>query len=241
MLAWGLTLWHADQGGQRYWSGASNHCTVPGCTSATITVDSQAMGTPAGSVASGYLLPDLSLLLLAPLAVAALGRRKRWQRWTWPLAGVLLAVVVVSSGTALADTPAISPESGQMPQVRVPALGENDLPLAPAPAAQPQPAPRAQSAGTITTTRVISYTYDPLNRLTEANYSTGESFAYRYDAVGNRTAMTATEGTTTYEYDAANRLTSADGVSYTWDGGVESIKFVPPNCPELPYPLPGER
>jgi len=42
-----------------------------------ITVDSQAMGTPTGGVASGYSLPDLSLLLMAPLAVAALGRRRK--------------------------------------------------------------------------------------------------------------------------------------------------------------------
>ncbi|RLC70876.1 MAG: RHS repeat protein, partial [Chloroflexi bacterium] len=42
--------------------------------------------------------------------------------------------------------------------------------------------------GYTTTTRVISYTYDPLNRLTDAAYSTGEQFEYQYDAVGNRTA-----------------------------------------------------
>jgi len=76
----------------------------------------------------------------------------------------------------------------------------------------------------ITSTRVISYTYDPLGRLTAADYSTGESFAYAYDAVGNRTAMTSTtplSGTvvTTYTYDAANRLTHravSDGRAYTY-------------------------
>ncbi len=72
-------------------------------------------------------------------------------------------------------------------------------------------------AGAITTTRVISYTYDPLGRLVEADYSTGERFEYRYDAVGNRTAMTDTDGVHTYTYDSANRLTSVDGVAYTWD------------------------
>ncbi len=39
--------------------------------------------------------------------------------------------------------------------------------------------------------------------------------------MGNRTAYTATLGTTTvttYTYDAANRLTSVGGVAYTWDG-----------------------
>ena len=57
----------------------------------------------------------------------------------------------------------------------------------------------------------------PLNRLTGATYSTGESFAYAYDEVGNRTALTTTAGSTQYTYDEANRLTSVDGVTYTWD------------------------
>ncbi|MCP4641844.1 MAG: hypothetical protein GY851_15480, partial [bacterium] len=68
-------------------------------------------------------------------------------------------------------------------------------------------------------TRTLHYVYDPLNRLTAATYSTGESYTYTYDAVGNRAAMTATHEsrTTQYEYDAANRLTSVDDVTYTWD------------------------
>ncbi len=66
-------------------------------------------------------------------------------------------------------------------------------------------------------THVIDYVYDPLERLVEANYSTGEYFEYTYDAVGNRTAMTTTVGATQYEYDNANRLTSAGNVVYTWD------------------------
>ncbi|MDY7078647.1 MAG: hypothetical protein SXV54_17165, partial [Chloroflexota bacterium] len=50
--------------------------------------------------------------------------------------------------------------------------------------------------------------------------SSGESFEYRYDAVGNRLALTETITSTvvtTYTYDAANRLTSAGDVTYTWD------------------------
>ncbi|MDY7080360.1 MAG: RHS repeat-associated core domain-containing protein, partial [Chloroflexota bacterium] len=70
--------------------------------------------------------------------------------------------------------------------------------------------------------RVITYKYDPLGRLTGADYSSGESFEYRYDAVGNRLALTETTSldettVTTYTYDAANRLTSAGDVTYTWD------------------------
>jgi YD repeat-containing protein len=71
-----------------------------------------------------------------------------------------------------------------------------------------------------------SFTYDPLNRLTSADYSTGETFAYQYDAVGNRTAMTETTAldettVTTYTYDTANRLLASLSpghlVSYAWD------------------------
>ncbi len=67
------------------------------------------------------------------------------------------------------------------------------------------------------TTRIIDYVYDSLNRLGSADYSTGESFEYAYDTIGNRTAMTNTAGTTLYQYDKANRLTSVDDVGYTWD------------------------
>jgi YD repeat-containing protein len=84
----------------------------------------------------------------------------------------------------------------------------------------------------VTTTRVITYTYDPLSRLIFAGYSTGESFAYQYDAGrpwrshGNRTAYTATAplaGTTVtaYTYDATNRLLVSQSpghlVTTTWD------------------------
>jgi YD repeat-containing protein len=80
------------------------------------------------------------------------------------------------------------------------------------------------AGGVVTGTRVISYTYDPLGRLVEADYSTGESFEYRYDAASNRVAMTSTtplSGTvvTAYTYDAANRLTDravSDGRAYTY-------------------------
>jgi len=70
------------------------------------------------------------------------------------------------------------------------------------------------------TTTLISYAYDGLYRLTSATSSSGESFKYQYDAVGNRTVYTQTiaaQVVTTYTYDAVNRLTSAGGVPHTWD------------------------
>ena len=68
----------------------------------------------------------------------------------------------------------------------------------------------------------ISYTYDPLNRLTAAaDHSTGEAYAYQYDSVGNREVVTDAIGVHTYAYDAANRLTGiqlpdSSIQGYTW-------------------------
>jgi YD repeat-containing protein len=48
------------------------------------------------------------------------------------------------------------------------------------------------------TTTAITYTYDALNRLTEAEYSDGTFYEYEYDQVGNRLALTTTAGTITW-------------------------------------------
>jgi RHS repeat-associated protein len=64
---------------------------------------------------------------------------------------------------------------------------------------------------------VIDCTYDDLYRLTSAVYSTGESYTYSYDPVGNRESLVTDSGSTSYEYDAADRLTSVNGTTYTWD------------------------
>ncbi len=78
--------------------------------------------------------------------------------------------------------------------------------------------PALIGAQSLVVSTTITYTYDPLNRLKNADYNDGTYFHYTYDAVGNRLTETALGGAAkTYTYDAANRLTSADGVSYTWD------------------------
>jgi YD repeat-containing protein len=71
------------------------------------------------------------------------------------------------------------------------------------------------------TTTTIDYTYDPLYRLTAADYSMGDTYRYAYDAVGNRlqqqTSVNGQQSTVGYQYDIANRLTNVGGVDYTWD------------------------
>jgi YD repeat-containing protein len=47
----------------------------------------------------------------------------------------------------------------------------------------------AGTSGYTTTARVITYLYDDLYRLTGADYSTGEAFAYAYDPVGNPVSL----------------------------------------------------
>jgi len=63
----------------------------------------------------------------------------------------------------------------------------------------------------------IEYEYDPLGRLTAADYDSGPFFHYTHDPVGNRLTQVTAAGTNTYEYDIANRLTRVDGVSFAWD------------------------
>jgi len=68
----------------------------------------------------------------------------------------------------------------------------------------------------------ITYIYDPLNRLTEANYyETGDYYHYTYDAVGNRLTQEKTIlgvlTTDTYLYDDANRIESVNSAPYTFD------------------------
>jgi len=64
---------------------------------------------------------------------------------------------------------------------------------------------------------VITYIYDPLYRLTEANYSSGEFYHYTYDQVGNRLTEDTHLDSHDYVYDVANRLASVDTVPYTFD------------------------
>lgn len=97
--------------------------------------------------------------------------------------------------------------------------------------------PTVMPKAVLTHSRVISYQYDSLRRLTEADYSTGERFAYTYDAVGNRlqlTEQTPLSGTrvTTYSYNVANQLQTARTDEevmwhYLYDANGNQLRQVP--------------
>jgi YD repeat-containing protein len=97
--------------------------------------------------------------------------------------------------------------SGARPQAQ---LGDGGLRLA----AQGSHAPLLQGVTEVIT---ITYQYDGLKWLTAAGTSDGSYYHYEYNAVGNRLSESTQAKTTNYAYDQANRLTSAGGVSYTWD------------------------
>jgi RHS repeat-associated protein len=98
-------------------------------------------------------------------------------------------------------------------------------------------APQLQGA---LVTRIIDYSYDPLNRLAEASYSTGELFQYTYNAVGSTLEYSRTlAGLTTvtaYTYDPAYQLLTAQESggplwNYAHDGKGQLIEASPDTGP----------
>ena len=76
-----------------------------------------------------------------------------------------------------------------------------------------------------------SYLYDNLDRLTQVTYPGGEQVTYAYDPMGNRTSLVSTvSGSTSYTYDAADRLLTAGATGFTWDnnGRMQRAKPRPP-------------
>jgi RHS repeat-associated protein len=79
----------------------------------------------------------------------------------------------------------------------------------------------------VTPDGTITYTYDSLDRLTEACFAAScpgpndPYIRYDYDAVGNRKTETRPMGTTTYTYNSSDQLASQSGpggtVNYTYD------------------------
>jgi RHS repeat-associated protein len=154
--------------------------------------------------------PDPLLLLPVPLLLVAVGRSRRRMRWAAPVGAALLGVAAVCLAVAVPGSRGAEVQRSAGAEVQRSAGAEVQ---------------RGAGAEEMVT-RVITYTYDPLHRLTGAEYSTGERYEYAYDAVGNRTVYTGTTplaGTavTTYTYDAANRLLISSSpqrlITYTWD------------------------
>jgi len=119
-------------------------------------------------------------------------------------------LVITLAGT---PTPTFTPTETQTPTPVTPTTTEVSVTPSFTPTFTPTPTGTPIPSGPIT----INYVYDPLNRLTEANYSNNDYYHYTYDAVGNRLNETTQLTTTNYLYDDANRIETVNGVTYDYD------------------------
>jgi len=136
----------------------------------------------------------------------------------------LMVVLVVLAGSGLAltactfpiptPTPTSTPTATATSTATPTATSTPTATFTPTPTDTPTPTPTPEP---VVTTTTITYSYDSRNRLVGADYDSGEFFHYTYDTVGNRLTQDTLAGTNAYTYDIANRLTSADGVRYSWD------------------------
>jgi len=74
---------------------------------------------------------------------------------------------------------------------------------------------------------ITTYQYDPLYRLLNATYPSGNIVEYTYDGVGNRLTQTINKtDITSYTYDSDYRLLSTGSVSYSYEGNGNLIRKV---------------
>lgn len=96
------------------------------------------------------------------------------------------------------------------------------------------------SATTPTGDGTIAFTYDPLNRQTQINYSDATpDVTLGYDAAGRRTSMVDALGTQTYGYDAADRLTKVTrgttSFTYAYDAASNVTRRTYPDAAIVNY------
>jgi len=221
VLPTGSYRFRSDLNGTQFWSGEANHCDVPGCLAASVTVTIPV--TVSVQDQAGRAYPDLPVYAFSGDAYTGFNG-------TSDAEGKVVLTLPVGDYRFRADLDGVQFWSGEANTCTIPGCTEDTVPI---------------PGGTVETDVTIDYTYDPLYRLTAADYDNGTYFHYTYDAVGNRLIQVIEDATNTYTYDTANRLTSVDGVPFTWDAngnllsdGVSSYIYDPAN--RLKYVIQGE-
>jgi RHS repeat-associated protein len=197
-LPFGTYRFRADLNGTQFWSGAENHCdSNAGCAAVGITVTKPVAVTVLDTVGTPY----------SNLPVYAFdGTTYTGYHATTNAQGKATLTLPLGDYHFRADLNGTQFWNSTENNCSVPGCTTADISL----------------PGSITQTETtIEYTYDLLNRLTRANYSTGDFYAYTYDAVGNRltqdSSVLGLSSPVSYTYDIANRLTDVNGVAYTYD------------------------
>ncbi|MGB2896118.1 MAG: RHS repeat-associated core domain-containing protein, partial [Anaerolineales bacterium] len=183
----------SDLNGTQFWSGEANHCTIPGCLNTSITVAIPITVTVQSQTGSPY--PDLPVYVFS-------GESYTGFNGTSDANGQVIFTLPVGDYRFRSDYDGVQFWSGEVNHCTIPGCLEALVEI-------------PGGVGEVSVT--IDYTYDPLYRLTAADYDTSEFFHYTYDAVGNRTTQETHEETNIYVYDIANRLIEVDGVSFIWD------------------------
>jgi len=191
-LPQGSYRFRSDLNGTQFWSGEANHCDVPGCLEADVVVTIPLTVTVQSQTGAPY--PGLPVYAFS-------GGDYSGDHGTTDENGEVVFTLPEGSFRFRTDYDGVQFWSGETDHCTVPGCLEALVEI---------------PGGSGEESVVIDYEYDALYRLTAADYSTGEYFHYAYDAVGNRLEQETHEGTSTYAYDAANRLINVDGVAYTW-------------------------
>jgi RHS repeat-associated protein len=206
----------ADLNGTQFWSADSNNCTLPGCTSADVTVTLPLTVTVQSQ--AGDLYPNLKVYAFDGTVYTGF-------HGTTDANGKVTLTLPQGNYRFRADYDGVQFWSAQSNTCALPGCTTATVTL-----------PGGVTQGETT----IDYTYDPLYRLTAADYSTGDFYHYTYDAVGNRmTQQNMINGHSTsiaYAYDDANRLANVNDATYTYDAngnlrsdGVNDYTYDPAN------------
>jgi len=190
----------SDLSGTQFWSGETDHCTIPGCLNTSITVTNPMSVTVQSQTGSPY--PDLPVYAFD-------GETYTGFNGTSDESGQVVFTLPLGEYRFRSDYDGVQFWSGDVNHCTIPGCLEALVEI-------------PGGVGEVSVT--IDYTYDPLYRLTTADYDTGEFFHYTYDAVGNRLTQETHEGTNTYVFDIANRLIDVDGVAFTWDNNGNLIQ-----------------
>ncbi|MBN2256694.1 MAG: hypothetical protein JW704_02570, partial [Anaerolineaceae bacterium] len=203
----------ADLNGTQFWSDAVNHCALPGCGSAAITVTIPL--TVAVINASGLPFEGLHVYAFNGTTYAGYSR-------VTDSAGQVVFTLPAGDYHFRADYDSVPFWSGTENHCSIPDCTQAVV--------------RIPGGGLVSEiSRTIDYVYDPLGRLTSAVYTDDNSFAYTYDRNGNvleyQSTIKSQSSTTVYSYDGANQLLTGtkDGVewNYSYDGNGSLIESTP--------------
>ena len=200
------------------WDGGTSWTTPKISSTFTTTEASYILGGASDDWGRAWSTTELSNLRVRITNVASSTARDFSLDWIPVRVSYILPTVTATYTPTNTPTPTSTPTFTPTNTLTPTITPTNTPTLTPTPTGIPIP------TGPIT----IDYVYDPLNRLTQANYAyTDPSYPYddyyhyTYDAVGNReTQEKYIAGILTndsYNYDIANRLTTVNGVTYEWD------------------------